>query len=78
MQRIYHAESLIDAEMARAALEDAGIPAFVDGQYLLGGIGELPVGGLLSVMVPQAAVEAARLVLIEAGIIDPPQDAQFL
>lgn len=61
MRVLYEAENLIDAHLVRGLLEQAGIPAWVRGEYLTGGIGELPVSGLLAVCVPDAAwAEAGR------------------
>ena len=61
--RIDHAQSLIDAHLVRDALEQGGVPAFVSGEYLTGAMGELPVMGLVSVMVPDAGVEAAESIV---------------
>ena len=55
MQVAYRAHNLIDAHLARHVLEDAGIPAFVFGENLLGGAGELPLFGVLRVCVPDVA-----------------------
>lgn len=52
MDVVYEAANLIDAHMGRIALERAGIPAFVCGAALLGGVGESPVCGLLAICVP--------------------------
>lgn len=64
MRTVYNAANLIDAHLVRHALEQAGIPAFVRGEALLGGIGELPPVGLVSVAVPESAWEQAR------GVVD--------
>ncbi len=55
MHIVYKADNLFDAHLVRHALEDAGIPAFVFGESLLGGMGELPLFGVLRVGVPDAA-----------------------
>ena len=55
MQLVYQADNLFDAHLVKHALEDAGIPAFVFGESLLGGGGELPLFGVLRVCVPDAA-----------------------
>lgn len=60
MRTVYRAENLIDAHLVKDALEREGIPAFVAGEYLVGGVGELPARDLVSVMVPDGAVEPAR------------------
>lgn len=64
MRSVYEAANLIDAHLVRQALEAEGIPAFVRGEALTGGIGELGVFGLLGVMVPEAAWPQARDVVI--------------
>jgi len=60
MEVVYRATHLFDAHLVRMALEQAGLPAFVLGEALLGGIGELPACGLLTVCVPPSCGEAAR------------------
>ena len=60
MQVVYEAANLIDAHLVRHALEAGGIPAFVRGEALLGGVGELPACGLVAVCVPQACWPEAR------------------
>lgn len=63
MQTVYHARSLIDAQLVKDALEGAGIPAFIAGHYLTGGIGQLPACDLLAVQVPASAWPAARALI---------------
>jgi len=63
MQVVYEAAHLIDAYLVRHALEDAGIPVFVRGEALLGGIGELPACGLVAVCVPDLAWPQARAIV---------------
>jgi hypothetical protein len=70
MQVAYHADNLFDAHLARHALEDAGIPAFVFGEALLGAGGELPLFGVLRVCVPDVALPRARDALSAAGLLD--------
>lgn len=68
MRTVYTAANLIDAHLARHALEQAGIPAFVRGEALVGGIGELPAFGLLSVAVPESAWEKAQGIVNQLGL----------
>jgi hypothetical protein len=56
---VYRAENIIDANLVKAALADAGIQAFVSGEYLAGGIGHLPALDLVTVMVAESDVERA-------------------
>lgn len=62
MQTAYRAESIVDAQIAKDALEAAGIPAFVVGAALMGAVGQLPARDFIRVLVPDAAlVDAARV-----------------
>lgn len=65
MRTVYEAANLIDAHLVRQALEAEGIPAFIRGEALIGGMGDLGVFGLVAVMVPEAAWPEARS-LVEA------------
>jgi ethanolamine utilization protein EutA (predicted chaperonin) len=65
MHIAYRAETLIDAHLVKDALERAEIPAFVTGEYLTGGVGQLPAMDYVAVMVPEAAREAADHVVAE-------------
>ncbi|PJK14919.1 hypothetical protein CO613_03575 [Lysobacteraceae bacterium NML07-0707] len=65
MYRVYQAINPIDAHLVKHALEAEGIPAFVLGEALMGGAGELLAGGFIEVRVPEAFAEAAALVLAE-------------
>jgi len=67
MRTVYHAEGIVDAHLVKDALEHAGIPAFVNGEYLIGGMGQLPARDFLTVSVPDVAVEAAVPVVREVG-----------
>ncbi|KJV30738.1 DUF2007 domain-containing protein [Luteibacter yeojuensis] len=63
MRIVYHAQNLIDAHLVRDALAQAEIPAFISGEYLTGAMGELPVMGLVAVMVPEAARDTAEAIV---------------
>ncbi|WP_305806336.1 DUF2007 domain-containing protein [Stenotrophomonas sp. YIM B06876] len=63
MQLVYQADNLFDAHLVKHALEAAGIPAFVFGESLLGGMGELPLFGVLRVCVPDAAQAPADAIV---------------
>ncbi len=59
MRTVYHAESVIDAHLVKDALEHAEIPAFIAGEHLIGGVGQLPARDFISVAVPDSCVDAA-------------------
>lgn len=80
MHAVYEAANLIDAYLVRHALEAAGIPVFVRGEALVGGIGELPACGLLAVCVPGDRREQAQDVIaalpLLAGTVDGDADGE--
>lgn len=63
MHIVYHAESLIDAQLVKNALEQVEIPAFLAGEFFTGVVGQLATRGFLTVMVPEAAAEAAEAIV---------------
>ncbi|MGE8227551.1 MAG: DUF2007 domain-containing protein [Stenotrophomonas sp.] len=74
MQLIYQGNNLFDAHLVKHALEDAGIPAFVFGESLLGAGGELPLFGVLRVCVPDSAKPEAEDIVAALGLDDGPAD----
>ncbi len=65
MRVVYEPENLIDAHLVKGVLEHAGLPVYLRGEYLTGGIGELPVAGLLALCVPEICEAQAREVLAQ-------------
>jgi hypothetical protein len=65
MKNVFDAANSIEAYMIRNLLEQAGVEARVEGEYLQGGVGELPAGGLVRVLVADQDVAAARSVIAE-------------
>lgn len=65
MQIVYRAASIIDANLVKVALESAGVMAFVNGTFLTGAAGELPVYGLVSVMVADIDIDRAQPIVEE-------------
>ena len=60
MQRIYEPENLLEAEVLLGMLGNEGIDAHLVGRDLMGGIGELPLQGLLGLAVADGQAEYAR------------------
>lgn len=60
MKVVYEAANLIDAHLVRHALEAEEIPVFLRGEQLLGGMGELPLFGVVAVCVPDIALPRAQ------------------
>ena len=65
MTKIYSAQNAIDAHIVKGMLEQHGIQARVNGEYLQGGIGELPLIDLVTVSVAEEDYEKALEVVRE-------------
>lgn len=60
MQRIYELENLMEGELLQGMLASEGIIAHVVGRDLVGGVGELPMHGLLGLAVEDEQAQYAR------------------
>ncbi|WP_017904798.1 putative signal transducing protein [Pseudomonas asplenii] len=60
MQRIYEPENLMEGELLLGMLASEGVEAHLVGRDLLGGVGELPVFGLLALAVEDEQAQYAR------------------
>ena len=65
MRTVYHAEGIVDAHLVKDALDNAGIPAFINGEYLIGGMGQLPARDFMTVSVPEIFADDAGPVVRE-------------
>lgn len=65
MKSVFDASSNIEAHLVMHQLQQAGIDARIEGEYLQGGIGELPAAGNIRVLVDSKDVDEARLVIAE-------------
>lgn len=65
MKKLYEASNAIEAHMIAHLLEQHGIRGRVDGEFLQGGIGELPAAGLVRVMVDELDFEKAQGVVAD-------------
>lgn len=75
MKVVYDAANLIDAHLVRHALEAEEIPVFLKGEALMGGMGELPLFGVIQVCVPEAAWPLARGVVERLDLGTPRRDS---
>ncbi|WP_122422804.1 DUF2007 domain-containing protein [Pseudomonas viridiflava] len=71
MQRIYEPENLMEGELLQGMLASEGIEAGLMGRDLLGGMGELPVFGLLWITVDDDKVERARELITAYNAASP-------
>jgi hypothetical protein len=63
MKRVYNAVNHIQAHMVMHVLEQAGVHAMVQGEFLQSGAGELPLGNLVGVAVDDEDVAIAREII---------------
>ncbi|WP_263147613.1 DUF2007 domain-containing protein [Pseudomonas sp. RIT-PI-AD] len=60
MQRVYEPQDLLEAQLLLGMLASEGVEAHLTGGHLLGAVGELPVCGLLGLLVEDAQATRAR------------------
>ena len=63
MKKIYDATSGLEANLLKNILQLEGIAAHINGEYLQGAAGELPVMGLVSVLVDEDDVWRAEKIV---------------
>ncbi len=63
MKTVLHALDALEANMIKGLLESEGISSSILGEYLQGAIGELPVNGLIRVVVDERDYEAASSII---------------
>jgi hypothetical protein len=63
MRIVYRAQNLIDAHLVKDALENAEVPAFIAGEYLTGGVGQLPAMDYVAVLVPDSSMDVAEQIV---------------
>ncbi|NOT87581.1 MAG: DUF2007 domain-containing protein [Lysobacter sp.] len=68
---VYRAANIADAHLMRQLLENEGIPAFIQGEYLQGAVGELPANTEILVHVADENADAARVIVDEWESAEP-------
>jgi hypothetical protein len=76
MELVYAASNTIEAHMVLNLLEQEGIAGRIDGEYLQGGIGDLPAGGLIRVMAPAERYEEAKAIVAKWDAAQPADISQ--
>jgi hypothetical protein len=71
MKSLYQASNAVEAHMILDLLRQQGLAGRVDGEYLQGGIGELPAAGLVSVMVAEQDYAAAKEIVDKWDMAQP-------
>jgi hypothetical protein len=78
---IYHAANSLDANMIKDLLAQYNIRAYIQGEYLQGGLGELPTVGLVTVSVDNEHQTEAKKIVHEwdtATIIEEEQSTNLV
>jgi hypothetical protein len=65
MKTVFDASNNIEAHLVMHQLQQAGIDARIEGEYLQGGIGELPAAGNVRVIVEDKDEAEARAVIAD-------------
>lgn len=65
MKYLYEAPNTVEAHMVQNMLEQVNITSRIDGDYLQGGVGELPAAGLIRIMVEESDYESAKEVIAD-------------
>lgn len=73
MRTVYQASNGVEAHMILNLLELQGLSGRVDGEYLQGGVGELPAAGLVRVMVSEVDYPAAKEIIDKWEATQPAQ-----
>lgn len=75
MKTLYQAANSLEAHMIADLLRQQGLDARVDGEYLQGGVGELPAAGLVRVMIDEGHYAAGRAIIEQWEATQPAADA---
>jgi hypothetical protein len=77
MPTVFNAASVLEAHLVADLLGRSSIESRIDGEYLAGGIGDLPVAGLVRVVVEERDLELAKSIIAqwESGAFQLPDDA---
>lgn len=80
MRVVYDAYSSLDAHVVKNLLESEGIEAYIQGEYLQGGVGELSAMNLVKVSVNDNDVARARAIIDEWDALqaDPEPEHPYI
>jgi hypothetical protein len=72
MRTLYEASNSLEAHMILNLLEMQGLSGRIDGEFLQGGVGELPAAGVVRVMVDEEDYPAAKEIVNRWDAAQPP------
>jgi hypothetical protein len=76
MKLLYEASNTVEAHMILNLLEQAGLSARIDGEYLQGGVGEFQTMGIVRVMVEDNDYPDAKSIIQEWDAVQPALDTK--
>lgn len=76
MKSVFEASNTVEAHMVLHLLRQHGLAGRVEGEYLTGAMGDLPVAGLVRVVVDEPDYETARAVVAAFEAEQPPDSAR--
>lgn len=65
MKCLYEASDMLEAHVVKGLLQQSRISAFIEGEHLHGGVGELPASRLVRILVNDDDLHAGREVISE-------------
>lgn len=65
MRKVFEAIDMLEAHVVKGILQQEGIAGFIQGEYLHGGMGDLPVSGLMRIEVNDPDFEQARSIIAQ-------------
>jgi len=65
MRKVFEAMDMLEAHVVKGLLQQEGITGFIQGEYLQGGMGDLPAAGFVSIEVNDPDYDMARSVISE-------------
>ncbi len=76
MRLLYEASNTLEGYMVLNLLEQAGLSARIDGEYLQGGIGELPAMGIVRVMIDEKDYAEGKEIIQEWDAKQPENEVR--
>ena len=63
MRQVFEASDMLEAHVVKGLLQQEGVTGFIQGEYLQGGIGDLPVSGTVRIDVNNEDFDQAKLII---------------
>ena len=76
MRTLYQAQNTVEAHMIINMLQQAGVEARRDGEYLQGAVGEIAPFGNVRVRVDESDYDKAREIIDDWEALQPPEDSK--